>query len=212
MSGLPKDHKLGKVYRYGGGATGVVLLGFGILGFASRLDFFSTDGKSVAGLSSNGALSLISVVVGLCLIGCAAVGGNASAWANSVFGGLFMLSGLVNLAVMRTDLNFLAFRMSNVIFSFVVGIALVTCGMYGRVSASLPPDNPYWRQRHGLPTEVQDGEDLATETLLGGAMDGNRGTDPRNMSGVGHHIQTGAPLPLLSGGPVLAGAPDQPRH
>jgi hypothetical protein len=212
MSGLPKDHRLGKVYRYGGGATGAILLVFGILGFVNQLAFFTTEGKEIAGLSSNGTLSLISVVVGSCLLGCAAVGGNTAAWVNTVFGAAFLLSGLVNLALLRTDLNFLAFRMSNVIFSFVVGTALITFGMYGRVSGTLPPDNPYWRQRHGLPAEVQDGEDLEMESMLGAATDGDRGSDPHNMSGVGHHAKAGAPLPLLSGGPVLAGAPDQPSH
>jgi hypothetical protein len=212
MSGLPKNHKLGKVYRYGGTLTGVILVGFGILGFINQLDFFTTTGKSVVGLSSNGALSLISVVVGVCLLGCSAVGGNTAAWANTVFGSAFMISGLVNLTVMRTDLNLLAFHMSNVIFSFVIGTALVTFGLYGRVSGALPPDNPYWRERHGLPAELQEGEDLAMEALLGGATDGDRGIDRQNMSGVGSHTKSGRPVPVLSGGPVLAGAPDQPRH
>jgi hypothetical protein len=212
MSGLPKNHKLGKVYRYGGGATGVILLVFGILGFASKLDFFSTNGRSIAGLSSNGALALISVVVGVCLIGCAAVGGNTAAWANSVFGGAFMLSGLINLTLMRTELNYLAFHMSNVIFSFVVGTVLVTFGMYGRVSGTLPPDNPYWRQRHGLPAEVQKDEDLKIESMLGSATDGDRGTYPHNMAGLGGHPRNSRPAPILTGGPVLAGAPEQPQH
>ena len=211
MSGLPKNHKLGKVYRYGGGATGGILLVFGILGFMSKLEFFSTHGKSLFGISSNGALALISVFVGGCLLFCSAIGGNTASWANIVFGGLFMLSGLVNLTVMRTDLNYLAFHMSNVIFSFVVGTALVTFGMYGRVSGSLPPDNPYWRERHGLPAEIQDDEDLAMEALLGSATDGDRGIDRHNMAGVGSHSK-GKPVPVLSGGPVLAGAPAQPEH
>ncbi|WP_218617993.1 DUF4383 domain-containing protein [Cryptosporangium aurantiacum] len=203
---------MGKVYRYGGGFMGLVLLTFGILGFANQLEFFSTEGKEVAGLSSNGALALISVVVGLCLLGCAAVGGNTASWANSAFGWAFILSGLVNMTIMRTELNFLAFRMSNVIFSFVVGVALITFGMYGRVSGTLPPDNPYWRERHGLPPEVQEGEDLRLESMLGAATDGDRGSDPHNMAGVPRHTSTGAPIPVLSGGPILSGAPAQPVH
>ena len=212
MSALPKDHKLGRVYRYGGGLTGTFLLTFGILGFVNRLAFFSTEGKEIAGLSSNGTLSLISVVVGVCLLGCAVVGGNTSSWANTAFGGAFILSGLVNLMIMRTDLNFLAFRMSNVIFSFVVGTALITFGMYGRVSGALPPDNPYWRERHGLPPEVQEGEDLEMEALLGGATDGDRGIDSDNMAGIVRRTGTDAPVPVLSGGALPAGAPAQPAH
>jgi len=51
---------------------------------------------------------------------------------------LLLLSGLVNLTLIRTDLNFLAFRMGNIIFSFVVGIVLLTSGLYGRVKAGDP--------------------------------------------------------------------------
>jgi hypothetical protein len=102
--------------------------------------------------------------------------------------------------------------MSNVIFSFVVGTALITFGMYGRVSGTLPPDNPYWRERHGLPAEVQEGEDLEMEALLGAATDGDRGIDRDNMAGIVRRADNGTPVPVpvLSGGPVLAGAPAQP--
>lgn len=145
---LPVDHKLSRVYRFGGGLTGLVLLTFGALGFFNQLDFFSTDGRMVAGLSSNGALSTISVVFGLILIGAAVVGGNTSSTVNIVVGSLFLLSGLVNLCVMRTDLNVLAFQMPNVIFSFVVGMIVLTFGLYGRASGNLPQDNPYRQARH----------------------------------------------------------------
>lgn len=212
MSGLPKDHQLGEVYRYSGGATGVILLIFGILGFLNQRAFFTADGKEIVGLSSNGALALISVVVGACLVGCAAIGGNTAAWANTVFGLAFLLSGLVNLTILRTDLNVLAFQMTHVIFSFVAGTALITFGMYGRVSGALPPDNPYWRQRHGLPAEVRDEEDLPVTAMRCAATDGARGDDPHTMSGVGTRTRAGRPAPVLSGGPVLSGAPDQPRH
>jgi hypothetical protein len=40
--------------------------------------------------------------------------------------------------------------MSNVIFSFVAGLLLLTFGLYGRVSGGLTADNPYYRGRHGL--------------------------------------------------------------
>ncbi len=38
--------------------------------------------------------------------------------------------------------------MTNVLFSFVMGLIILTFGMYGRVSSKLPHDNPYWRRRH----------------------------------------------------------------
>lgn len=145
---LPVDHALARVYRYGAGLCGVVLLVFGCLGFADQLSPFNTDGTRIAGMSTNGALSLISVVVGLVLIGGAVVGGNVASTLNMLIGGLFVLSGFYHLFVLDRPANFLGFGMSNVVFSFVMGLLVASFGMYGRVSAGLPHDNPYWRRRH----------------------------------------------------------------
>jgi hypothetical protein len=95
-------------------------------------------------------LSAISIVVGLTLIAGAIIGGNIAAELNAVVGVLFLLSGLANLAVLRTSANILNFSVRNVIFSFVSGLLLLTFGLYGRVSGGLPPDNPFYRARHGL--------------------------------------------------------------
>jgi len=153
---LPADHRLGTVYRYGAGLCGLALLVFGSLGFLNDLEFLSTSGERVAGLSSNGLLSLISVVVAVVLIAGAVVGGNAASTVNMAVGTLFLGSGFVNLALLDTKANFLAFHMQNVMFSFVVGLMLLTFGMYGRVSGGLPHDNPYWRARHPAQAAHED--------------------------------------------------------
>lgn len=87
------------------------------------------------------------MIGGLLLVG-AAIGGNVASMMNMVIGVAFIVSGFVNLALIGTRFNFLAFHMQNVLFSFVVGLLLMTFGMYGRVSGGLPHDNPYWRARH----------------------------------------------------------------
>lgn len=135
---LPLDSPLGTVYRTGGVLCGGVLVVFGAAGFVKGLDFLSNTGESVLGLHSNGLLSLLSVVFGLVLIGASVVGGNLAATTNTVVGVILLASGLINLALIRTDANFLAFRMNNIIFSFVVGLVLLICGLYGRVSAGDP--------------------------------------------------------------------------
>ncbi|MCF2533935.1 DUF4383 domain-containing protein [Yinghuangia soli] len=145
---LPTDHKLSRVYRFGGGLTGLVLLVFGCLGFADQLAYFDTQGDTVAGLNTNGALSTVSVVFGVILIAGAVIGGNTASTVNTAVGVLFIVSGFVNLALLGKDTNFLAFRMPNVIFSFLVGLMVLTFGLYGRVSGNLPHDNPYWQARH----------------------------------------------------------------
>ncbi|MFJ6988443.1 MULTISPECIES: DUF4383 domain-containing protein [unclassified Streptomyces] len=145
---LPVDHRLARVYRYGAAFCGVVLLVFGSLGFADALTPFDTDGQQVAGLTTNGVLSLISVVVGLALVAGGVVGGNFASTLNMVVGSLFLLSGFVHVFILDRSANVLDFGMTNVMFSFVMGLVILTFGMYGRVSSKLSHDNPYWRRRH----------------------------------------------------------------
>ncbi|WP_241266191.1 DUF4383 domain-containing protein [Streptomyces boncukensis] len=153
---LPVDHKLSRVYRVGAGLIGLVLLAFGILGLLDKVGFFDTRGDTVAGLNTNGALSVLSIVVGTLLFLGMVRGGNFASSLNITLGGLFLLSGFVNLALLETGLNFLAFRIQNVLFSFVVGVLLLLFGMYGRVGSALPHDNPYWRQRHPEQAEREE--------------------------------------------------------
>ncbi|MGW5731573.1 MULTISPECIES: DUF4383 domain-containing protein [Streptomyces] len=146
---LPVDHGLNRVYRVGAALCGLILIVFGCLGLADQLAFFDTDGAEVAAMSTNGLLSVLSLASGGVLIAGAVIGGNTASTINIAVGGLFVLSGFYHLFILDRPANFLDFRMSNVIFSFVVGLLVATFGMYGRVSGGLPHDNPYWRSRHG---------------------------------------------------------------
>ncbi|MGQ0716699.1 MAG: DUF4383 domain-containing protein [Pseudonocardiales bacterium] len=148
MSSTPPGSRLDLVHRIGAAVLGVGLCMFGILGVANRLEFLAVQGKVLLGLSSNGLLSAISLIVGGVLIAAALRGGRSSSTITVVIGVLFLLSGLINLAVLDTDLNLLAFRLPNVIFSFIAGMLLLFLGAYGRFSGGLTADNPYYRQRH----------------------------------------------------------------
>lgn len=145
---LPTDHRLSKVYRVGAGLTGLLLVVFGILGLIDRIGFFDTGGDTVLALNTNGALSVLSICIGLLLFVGMVIGGSFASTLNIVLGVLFIASGFVNLALLDTKMNFLAFHIPNVLFSFVVGVMLMWFGMYGRVGSALPHDNPYWRARH----------------------------------------------------------------
>ncbi|WP_333777001.1 DUF4383 domain-containing protein [Streptomyces sp. IBSBF 3136] len=145
---LPVDHRLNLVYRIGAGLIGGFLVAFGILGLIDHIGFFDTGGNSVAGLNSNGTLSVLSICIGALLLVGMAIGGNFASTLNMVLGVLFLLNGFLFLGLLDTPNNFLAFRIQNVLFSFVVGLLLMTFGMYGRVGSVLPYDNPYWRARH----------------------------------------------------------------
>jgi hypothetical protein len=145
---LPVDHRLSLVYRIGAALMGLFLIVFGILGVIDRIGFFNTEGDTVIGLNTNGALSVLSICVGVLLLVGMVIGGNFASTLNMVLGIAFIVSGFINLALLDTDFNPLAFHIQNVLFSFVVGILLMFFGMYGRVSSTLPHDNPYWKARH----------------------------------------------------------------
>ncbi|UFR04708.1 DUF4383 domain-containing protein [Streptomyces sp. Go40/10] len=145
---LPVDHRLNTVYRIGAGLIGAFLVVFGILGLVDQIGFFNTGGNAVAGLNTNGALSVLSICIGAILLAGMVIGGNFASTLNMVLGVLFLLNGFLFLGLLDTNSNFLAFRIQNVFFSFVVGLLLMTFGMYGRVGHALPYDNPYWRARH----------------------------------------------------------------
>jgi hypothetical protein len=133
------------VHRLGAVAVALVVLVFGVLGFAGGLDFFSTSGQPILGMSSNGLLSTISVLTAAVLIVAAVRGARIASTVMIVVGSLFLLSALVHLAVLRTSFNLLAFEMTNVFFSIGAGLTLLILGTYGRVSGHLPPDSPYAR-------------------------------------------------------------------
>ena len=151
-SALTQGGRVPAVHRVGAVLVALVLLGFGLAGFAGGLAYFSTEGAPVLGLSSNGLLSTISVVTAAVLIGAALRGPRIASTLMIAVGSLFLLSALVNLAVLDTRLNLLAFRLTNVFFSIGAGLVLLLLGAYGRVSGNLPPDSPYALPR---PDEVE---------------------------------------------------------
>lgn len=170
------DRRLDLVYRIGAGFTGLVLVGFGSAGMMIRLPLFDTQGEVIAGLSTNGALSFLSIAIGSLLVGAAILGGKFASTVCIVVGAAFIASGIVNLILMSTDFNILAFSMPNVIFSYAVGLMVLTFGMYGRFSGHLPEDNPFHRHRHpeaeaagaGTAETGTAGADVTEETTAGG--------------------------------------------
>jgi hypothetical protein len=147
------------VHRGSSGLLGAGLCVFGALGFASRLSFFATSGAPVLGLSSNGLLSTISVVVGAILIAAAVRGGRVASTTSVVVGALFLASGVLNVLVLATPYNVLSFRMPNVVFSLVAGGLLLVLGAYGRFTGRLREDSPYRRAGEGGPVDAEYGHE-----------------------------------------------------
>jgi uncharacterized protein DUF4383 len=149
------DGRVFAVQRIGAVAVGGALLVFGLLGATGGVGFLATSGQRYLGLSSNGLLSALSLVVATVLLGAAVRGPRPASTVMIVLGVLFLLSALLNMALLRTPFNLLAFRMSNVVFSVVVGLLLLFLGAYGRISGNLPANSPYARP-HAPDDEAED--------------------------------------------------------
>ncbi|OJY44084.1 DUF4383 domain-containing protein [Pseudonocardia sp. 73-21] len=147
------------VHRAGAAGLGGFLVAFGLAGLTLGAGFLATSGPIVMGLSTNGLLSTLSLVVGVVLVGAAVRGGQVASTVSVAVGTLFLASGIVNALVLDTSLNMLAFRMANVVFSLLVGAALLFVGAYGRFTVDLPASSPYARERTRveLPVHRTDG-------------------------------------------------------
>jgi len=165
----PGPHPIHTVHRIGALIIGGFLAVFGGIGLALGLPMLSSTGAIVLGMSSNGLLAGLSVLVAAILVGSAIKGGHPASNISIGLGGLFLLSGLVNTVLLGTSLNLLAFRASNIAFSFVVGAILLVTGAYGRIAGHLPADSPYHREVADDPTSP-DPTELAHHALdLAGA-------------------------------------------
>lgn len=162
------------VHRIGALLVAVTIAAFGLLGLAGGLGFFTTTSESVLGLSSNGLLSTVSLITAAVLVAAAVRSGRLVSTVMTVVGVLFLLSGFGHLFVIGSDYNVLAFELPNVFFSFGAGLFLLLLGTYGRVTARLPPDNPYYLAAHeGDPTSPyppEPGPPTAEEAIVDEAM------------------------------------------
>jgi uncharacterized protein DUF4383 len=123
---------MGNLHRIGAAVVGAFIFLFGLTGLALRPEVFSTEGPVVFGMTTNGLLAFASMAVGIVLLFAAVLGGRVIEWGAVVAGAAFFLSGVVNVFLLGTPLNVMAFTMPNVVFSWLVGVVLVALGMIGR--------------------------------------------------------------------------------
>lgn len=126
------------VRQVGAELVGICLCAFGVVLLVAHVGFFTTQGARVLGMTGNGLLAVVSLVAGAVLIAAGIRGGRTATAVCVGFGVLFIISGLVNSAVLGSHLNRLAFTSSNVGFSLVVGVLLSFIGLYGILGGQTP--------------------------------------------------------------------------
>lgn len=152
MSHIPVNHPLQPFYRLLAACAGVFVLVFGVIGLSRTAGdpLFERGDTTVFGLHLNLAFSIISVAVGLVLVTGAAYGRNVDHYINLVGGGVFLVAGVIMMLLLQTDGNFLNFRMSTCIISFLIGVVLMAAGLYGRTGpGDLQALEEHFRLHHG---------------------------------------------------------------
>jgi hypothetical protein len=125
MAHNPINHPARPVWRAISGLIGLYFLVFGLLGFFM-------DGK-VFGQGTNATNSVLSVIIGLVVLGATVVGRNIDTAVFKPLGYLLMALGLLTLAVSRTEANILDHTVSTCVVWMVLGLTLLVSGMYIKV-------------------------------------------------------------------------------
>jgi Domain of unknown function (DUF4383) len=140
LSHAPVNHPLRPVYRSLAGLAAIVTILLGGIGFAvtSSHDYFGQGDGSFLGLGMNPGHGLLMAGTGIVVLLALFVGRNVDQVLLLVLGAGLLAVGTFGLLVMRTDLNFLNYRMPNVIVAYVIGTLLFAAGLYvksGRAGA-----------------------------------------------------------------------------
>jgi hypothetical protein len=139
MAHIPINHHLQPLYRALAALIGIYVLVFGIVGVTRTggRPLFAQEGlPAVLGLHANRAFAILSIVAGALLIGGALVGGVVDQRLNLVLALVFLLAGFAMMVLMQTSLNFLGFTMATCVVSFVIGMLLLTAGLYGKTGSA----------------------------------------------------------------------------
>lgn len=138
MAHYPLNHHLRPAYRALAGAAGAFLILFGVLGIAATWGdpFFHRGHDWVLGLRANPAGAWLATLVGLGILAAVLLGGNVHHHLTVVLGWGLLGVAMVLLALMQTDANILNASMVNVIVLTLIGLVVLTAGLYGKVGSA----------------------------------------------------------------------------
>jgi hypothetical protein len=140
LSHAPVNHPLRPVYRSIAAVAAAATIVLGGVGFVatSSHDYFGPSSATALGLGMNPGHGLLMAATGVLVLLALLVGRNVDQVLLLFLGAGLMAVGTFGLLVMRTDINFLNYRMPNVIVAYVIGTVLFAAGLYiksGRAAA-----------------------------------------------------------------------------
>jgi uncharacterized membrane protein len=138
MAHYPLNHHLRQTYRFFAFLAGLYLLVTGVLGVAATWGdpFFHRGHDWTLGLRVNPAASWLLTLIGLVVVVAALRGGNRHHQVSLVTGWIMCGLAVVVMATMQTDANALNASMINVLVLLVLGLVVLTAGLYGKVGSA----------------------------------------------------------------------------
>ena len=135
MAHIPVNHPLRPMYRALAFVAGAYLVVFGVFGLIQTAgeSFAGATGVRVLGQGSNLLWSIICLVLGGLVLLTTFVGRNLDVEADKYLGWTLLVIGTYELAANRTDANIFGFSVSTVIVTYLVGLVLVTAGLYSKI-------------------------------------------------------------------------------
>ncbi|GGQ41583.1 hypothetical protein GCM10010166_06410 [Couchioplanes caeruleus subsp. azureus] len=144
MAHIPVNHPLRPLYRALGALTGAYLVLFGIVGIIVTAGdgLFGNGGDRVLGQGANLFWSIVSLLVGGIVVLGTVIGRNSDVAVDKYFGWALLVVGSYELAVIRTDANFLDFTVSTVVVTYLVGLVLIMASLYSKVAPAAQAGEP----------------------------------------------------------------------
>ena len=135
MAHYPLNHHLRQTYRFLATLAGLYLVLFGAIGLGRTWGdpFFHRGSDWVLGLRTNPATAWLTTVVGVVLLAIVLIGANTFHRVALVLGWAIFVYAAFLLAVMQTDANVFNASMINVIVLILLGLVVLTAGLYGKV-------------------------------------------------------------------------------
>ncbi|HEX5542257.1 MAG TPA: DUF4383 domain-containing protein [Micromonospora sp.] len=144
MAHNPVNHPSRPIHRALAGLVGLYLVIFGIFGAVSGGEFFARDDLRVLGQGANLGSSLLLGGLGVVVLVGIGLGRNIDVKINKSFGYAFMAIGLAAIAIERTDANILNFTVTTCMVTMVLGVVLLTAGLYGKTGTE--EEAQAWRE------------------------------------------------------------------
>jgi hypothetical protein len=150
MAHNPVNHPLRPLYRVLAVLAGAYLIVFGVVGIivTPGNGLFGRPDDRVLGQGANLFWSIVALIIGAVVVLVTVVGRNLDTEVNKFIGWGLLVIGTYELAVSRTDANFLKFTISTVIVTYLLGLILILSSQYTKVA---PPSET------GEPRQVREG-------------------------------------------------------